>query len=156
MIGCAVSSDALSDTLGLMRFLAIDLGDKRTGTATGDDETGLVHPGRLLALPRGPALVEAISREWTHVGCDAIVIGLPLNMDGTEGPRAELTRSFGTQLGCELGVTVAYHDERLTSAAADSMLVSQGVTGRDRKARRDAMAAAAMLEDFLHLRRSSR
>jgi len=135
-----------------MRYLAIDLGDKRTGTATGDDETKLVHPGRLLTHPRGPDLIEAIARERASTGCDAIVVGLPLNMDGSEGPRAELTRAFGTQLGCDLATEVSYHDERLTTAAADAVLVEHGLTGQNRKSRRDSMAAAAMLEDFLRHR----
>ncbi|MBT7351496.1 MAG: Holliday junction resolvase RuvX, partial [Phycisphaerae bacterium] len=78
-----------------MRLLAVDLGDKRTGLATGDTETGSAFPIETLHIARGVALVQAVADAANEHGADAIVIGLPLNMDDSEGPRAAISRSFG-------------------------------------------------------------
>jgi len=69
-----------------MRYLAIDLGAKRTGLAAGDDVVGLVQPVEVVQVPRGPALLDALARAVDRHGPDALVVGLPLNMDGS-GPR---------------------------------------------------------------------
>ena len=65
--------------------LAIDLGDKRTGLAIGDDETSLVTPYEVVETPRGPALLDALAKHVEETAPDALVIGLPLNMDDTDG-----------------------------------------------------------------------
>ena len=78
-----------------MRFLAIDLGDKRTGLAIGDDETKIASPLTVIEIVRGDALIDAIADSIKDHAPDAIVLGLPLNMDGTEGPQAKLVRDFG-------------------------------------------------------------
>jgi putative Holliday junction resolvase len=70
-------------------------------------------------------------------------------MDGTEGPRARLTRAFGDSIAEQGGRKVHFHDERLTSAAADWSMAMSGLTHKQKKARRDALAAAAMLQGFL-------
>ena len=132
-----------------MRYLAIDLGDKRTGLAAGDDVTGVVTPLVVLEVPRGDALVEAVSRAAAEHRPDALVLGLPLNMDGTEGDRARLTRVFGTALATRSGLPLHYQDERLTSDAASERLARSGRTHRQKKAIRDALAAAEILRDFL-------
>ena len=82
----------------MTRLLGVDLGDKRTGLAAGDTETASVFPLSTLHVPRGEALVAAVATEAAQHDAEAIVLGLPLNMDGTEGPRATLTRTFGEQL----------------------------------------------------------
>lgn len=146
-----------------MRFLAIDLGDKRTGLALGDDETGpeLVMPVGLvetpIALRGGEALVTAIVRAIEqHLGGPrtpgALVIGLPLNMDGSEGPRARLVREFGARVSASSGREIFYQDERLTSVEAEWSLDRSGLTHSQKKKRRDALAAAAILRDFLRER----
>ena len=136
-----------------MRFLAIDLGNKRTGLAIGDDETRLASPLTVLQVARGEALIDAIGRVVKEQAPDAIVLGLPLNMDGTEGPQAKLTREFGEQLHKRCGLRVHYHDERLTSFAADQQMAGTGRTHKQKKRLRDALAAAEILRDFLeHLK----
>lgn len=141
-----------------MRYLAIDLGDKRTGLALGDDVTRVVTPLDVLEVPRatgdGAALLEALVKAaQAHLGpprADVrLVLGLPLNMDGREGPRAALARDFGLRLASRTGYTVAYHDERLSSAKADWTMARSGLTRGQKKARRDARAAAAILADYL-------
>ncbi len=133
-----------------MRFLAIDLGDKRTGLAIGDDETNLASPLTVIEVARGDALIDAITDSINDHAPDAIVLGLPLNMDGTEGEQAKLVREFGEQLHKYCGLEVHYHDERLTSFAADQQMARTGRTHKQKKRLRDALAAAEILRDFLN------
>jgi putative Holliday junction resolvase len=132
-----------------MRYLCLDLGDKRTGLATGDDETRVVTPaGMLQASPGGDLVAEVLAAIEMH-GPDAIVLGLPLNMDGTEGTRARRARDFGKQLGARTDRPIHFQDERLTSFAADQELAGSGRTHKEKKSLRDALAAAEILRDFL-------
>ncbi|MGA0172320.1 MAG: Holliday junction resolvase RuvX, partial [Phycisphaerales bacterium] len=101
------------------RYLAVDLGGKRTGLAVGDDLTRIASPVDVLEIPPGPRLVEAILGAIREHGPDAIVVGLPLNMDGTEGDAAKQVRAFGDLLVSATSLPVEYHDERLTSRAAE-------------------------------------
>ena len=132
-----------------MRYLAVDLGDKRTGLAIGDDETRLASPLTVIEVARGEMLIDAIADSIKEQAPDAIVLGLPLNMDGTEGPQAKLAREFGEQLQKRCGLEVNYHDERLTSFAADQQMAGTGRTHKQKKRLRDALAAAEILRDFL-------
>ena len=132
-----------------MRYLAVDLGDKRTGLAIADDETKVASPLTVIELPCGDPLLEALTNAVDEHTPDAIVLGLPLNMDGTEGPQAKLVREFGEQLHKCCGVDVHYHDERLTSFAADQQMAGTGRTHKQKKRLRDALAAAEILRDFL-------
>lgn len=135
-----------------MRYLAIDLGERRTGLATGDDETGFATPYDVITTgsdaQRLAELVKVIGREEP----DAVVVGLPLNMDGTEGPGAKRARALGAAIAQRCGVTVHFADERLSSAAADDQMARTGLTHGQKKARRDALAAAAILRGFLAMR----
>ena len=132
-----------------MRYLAIDLGDKRTGLATGDDDTKLVSPAGVLVIPRGQALVDAILKSISEHEPGAIVIGLPLHMDGTEGDRAKIAREFASDLTKHCDLPVHLQDERLTSYAADQRMARSGRTHKQKKQLRDALAAAEILRDFL-------
>jgi putative Holliday junction resolvase len=132
-----------------MRYLCLDLGDKRTGVAAGDDETGVAAPVGVLQVPLGDRLLTAVLDAVEAHGPDAIVLGLPLNMDDTEGPRARLVREFGRQLAAHTDRPVHYQDERLTSHAAEGQLAGSGRTHKEKKELRDALAAAEILRDFL-------
>ncbi len=139
-----------------VRFLCIDLGDKRTGLALGDRVTGLVSPAGVIETPiaerAGEALLDAIAAAIDEqVGKSAceLVVGLPLNMDGTEGPRAKIVRAFAARIAARTGRAVRFQDERLTSADADWSMARSGMTHKEKKKRRDALAAAAILRDFL-------
>lgn len=135
-----------------MRYLAIDLGDKRTGFAVGDDFTRMASPVGMAELPVGPRLIEAIAQVIREHEPGAIVIGLPLNMDGTEGDAAKRVRAFGEQLAATIGLPVHVQDERLTSYAADQRMAQTGRTHKQKKQIRDAIAAAEILRDFLDTR----
>ena len=81
------------------------------------------------------------------------MLGLPLNADGSEGPRARRTRKFGVSLQDATDVPIYYQDERLTTYAANQRLAGTGRTHRQKKAARDAIAAAEILQDFLRNRK---
>jgi putative Holliday junction resolvase len=132
-----------------MRYLAIDLGDRRTGLAAGDDVVRLVQPVEVIQVPRGPALLAALARAVERHGPDALVVGLPLNMDGSEGGAAKSVREFGALLAERTRLPVHYQDERLTSFEADERMARSGRTHREKRELRDALAACAILEGFL-------
>jgi putative Holliday junction resolvase len=133
-----------------VRLLAIDPGDKRTGLAIGDTVTRLVTPLEVIELPlNGDALIDALARAIAANEATRVVVGLPLNMDGTEGPRAKLVRAFGERLSAKTVAEVVYQDERLTSVEADWAMAQSGLTHKGKKKRRDALAAAAILRDYL-------
>ena len=148
-----------------MRYLCVDLGDKRTGLALGDDVTRLVSPLPTIEVPisiaDGAALLEALARAVEEqVGVAragtktpsrhaALIFGLPLNMDGTENPRTRIVRAFATRLGGRVGLEVKFQDERLTTVDADWQMARSGLTRGEKKQKRDALAAATILRDFL-------
>jgi putative Holliday junction resolvase len=141
-----------------MRLLGIDLGDKRTGIALADTVTAIATPIDLLEVPiarrDGADLLAAIMRACERELGPAttpgeIVLGLPLNMDGSEGPRAKLVRAFGARLAAATGRAVRLHDERLTSAEADGRMARSGLTHGQKNSRRDAIAAAGILAGYL-------
>jgi len=139
-----------------VRYLSIDLGDKRTGLAIGDSQTRLVSPLEVLECPidsrAGDALLEALaSAIGKQVGTAAadLIVGLPINMDGTEGQRAKGVRAFAARIAQRTGRAIHFQDERLTSADADWSMARSGMTRKEKKTRRDALAAAAILRDFL-------
>lgn len=139
-----------------MRYICFDLGDKRTGVAVGDAETRIVSPidqiEVSISADNGNALLDAIDRavkEHLGAGRGEIVVGLPLNMDGTEGPRAIAARATAARIAARTSRRVHLFDERLTSAEADWSMAGSGLTHGQKKQRRDALAAAAILRGFL-------
>lgn len=142
------------------RFLCIDLGDKRTGLAIGDDQTRICSPLTVLEVPiaerQGDALIEALLKavndQFSPYAQVVLVFGLPLNMnDASEGPRAKLVRAFAERLSAKLSPKrpVRFQDERLSSVDADWQMSQSGLTHKQKKQRRDALAAAAILRDHL-------
>jgi putative Holliday junction resolvase len=138
-----------------VRYLAVDLGAKRTGIAAGDDVTRLVQPVEVLQVPRGPALMDALAKAVDRHGPDALVLGIPINMDGTEGAAAKDVRAFAAELVARTGLPVHLQDERLTSFEADARMAQSGRTHKQKKELRDALAAAAILEDWLDAKQGS-
>lgn len=139
-----------------MRYVGVDLGDARTGLALGDSFTRIASPLGVVEVAlagAGEGLIEAlagvIEREAGTGRGVTLVVGLPIHMDGTEGKRATSARGLGVRLGARLGLPVVFFDERLTSAEADWKMARSGLTRGQKKARRDGIAAAAMLGTFL-------
>lgn len=132
-----------------MRYLAIDLGGKRTGLAVGDDDSGIVSPLGVIEAKADAQRFEAIAKHVAREGAAALVVGWPVNMDGSVGPAARRARSFAEALGAATGLPIHLHDERLSSAEADEQMARSGLTHGQKKARRDALAAGAILRAFL-------
>ncbi|MBB6429336.1 Holliday junction resolvase RuvX [Algisphaera agarilytica] len=135
-----------------MRFLSIDLGGKRTGLATGDDETGIVSPLDVIVTSNEEERLRQLGKFIEDEQPDALVLGMPFNMDGTLGPAAAKSVALAKTLTERFGLPVHPMDERLTSATADQQMAQSGLTHGQKKARRDALAAAAILRDFLEAR----
>ena len=133
----------------IARFLAIDLGDRRTGLALGDSLTNIVSPIGTINATKGPALLAALKKVLEENAPDEIVIGLPLNMDESEGAASKAVREFALQIAQLTNKPIHLHDERLTTFEADSRMAQSGRTHAEKKALRDSLAAAAILEDFL-------
>ena len=136
----------------IARFLALDLGDRRTGLALGDSLTNIVSPIGTINVAKGPALLVALKKVLDENAPDEIVIGLPLNMDESEGAASKAVREFALQIAQLTNKPIRLHDERLTTFEADSRMAQSGRTHAEKNALRDSLAAAAILEDFLRAR----
>ena len=137
-------------------LLGIDYGSKRIGLAVGNTDQAIATP--LSVVDAGASLddsVRAVQSAAEEYGVHEFVLGLPLNMDGTEGPQAGVIRSFGKRLKRRLQKDVHYWDERLTSRAADELLSPANLTNKKRKARQDAVAAQLILQTYLDARKQS-
>jgi len=134
-----------SEDLFMGLWLGIDPGTRRVGVAAGNTDDGIASP--LTAVPAGRA-AEEIERLAAEYQAEGLVVGWPLNMGDTEGPQGRHARQFAAELARSTGRDVRLWDERLSSFAADQKLAGRLTAGK-RKARRDALASAAMLEDFL-------
>lgn len=137
----------------MARYLAIDPGAKRTGLATGDDVTGHAGPAGVIQTSDPAALLRALRSAIEEHAPDALVIGIPYNMDSTQGPAAKKALALAVLLEEHTRLPVHRFDERLTSFAAEQMLHGRELTHKQKKARRDALAATMILTDFLRTRR---
>ena len=131
-----------------MRVMAIDYGDVRTGIAV-SDQLGVLAGETFVITQRDPAaLADTIAAEARARDASPLVLGLPLNMDGTEGPRAEKARQLKALLE-DRGMTVVLWDERRTTVDAHRILRENGKREKKHRAVVDAVAAALILEGYL-------
>ena len=132
-----------------MRILAIDYGDRRIGLAVSDESAAIcgeaftIEEWDMENAARRIAGEARLRRAWT------LVLGLPKNMDGTEGPRAEKSRAFAELLRRESGLPVVLWDERRSSVEAHNILRANGKREKKHKKTVDAVAAALILEGYL-------
>jgi putative Holliday junction resolvase len=131
-----------------MRYLAIDHGQKRTGLAISDSSETLVSPHSVIETANEEELLRRISGVLDAEEIDAVVVGLPVNMDGTEGPRVRQVRQFVLMLQQRTDKPIHLHDERLSSFEADCLVGDLELTRKKKKKRLDAIAAAAILRSF--------
>ena len=137
-----------------MRILAIDYGDARTGIAI-SDATGLLAGYTTVIQSRKPEVVlQEIAALVRQYGVEELVMGFPRNMDGTEGPRAELYRAFAEQVGQVTGLNPVLWDERRTTVEAHNILHASGKRMKQHKKTVDAVAATLILEVYLTRRRT--
>lgn len=136
-----------------MAILGIDFGRRRIGLAIADSLESPALP--LITVDRASLRrdLDRIGAAIRSRGVHQIVVGLPLNMDGSEGPMARAARNFGARLGAHLGLPVDYADERLSSFEARERLKDAAV-GQYRKTPIDAMAATLILEEWLATHRN--
>jgi putative Holliday junction resolvase len=137
------------------RILALDPGEKRVGAAL-SDPTGTIASG-LPTIPFTtlPALVDAVAGLCAVNEVGEVVVGHPLNMNGTEGPKAAEARLLADALRERLGIPVILVDERLTTVMSTRILMEGGMDGRKRRGMADQMAARLILETHLERRRRS-
>lgn len=143
----------MSATLPSGRTAALDVGDRRIGIAVGDPTGFLARAAAIVDAREGAAGVLAVlDREE----CVRVVVGLPRNMDGTEGPQARKVRRFAEQLAAARpGLEIHFWDERLSSQEASLMVRRSGAKAKERRGPVDDVAAAIILQAFLDARRNA-
>lgn len=135
-----------------MRVMGLDYGDKTVGVAISDELLITAQPIETVERERTNKLrktyqrIEALIAEYE---VEKIVLGRPLNMNGTEGDRVELTEAFAEELSCRTGLEIIWMDERLTTVEANRILEETGVAHSARKEHIDKMAAAIILQTYL-------
>lgn len=131
--------------------IALDVGDVRIGVAVSDLMGITANPRETYVRKKGDAEADiAYFCDYAKKeDADAFVLGLPKNMDGTEGPRAEATRQFGSMLQQASGLPVIYQDERLTTVSAERILIEADVRREKRKQVIDKIAATIILQSYL-------
>ena len=135
----------------MKRKIALDVGDVRIGVAVSDLLGITANPRETYVRKKGDTNADiAYFCEYAkREEADAFVLGLPKNMDGTEGDRAVVTRQFGDMLQEASGLPVLYQDERLTTVSAERMLIDADVRREKRKKVIDAVAACIILQAYL-------
>jgi putative Holliday junction resolvase len=135
------------------RVLGLDYGSRRIGVAVSDPLGITAQPLPALHREGDRKDIAGIARLVSGLGVDSVVVGLPLLMNGDEGPQAVRARAFGGMLSAELSLPVTMWDERLTTAQSERHLIDSGVRRERRKEIRDSLSAMFLLQSFLDLRR---
>ncbi len=137
-----------------MRIMSVDFGDARTGLAMCDITEFLASPIGVIHEKRFEHAIEKVAAAADEHLAEAIIVGLPLNMNGSEGPRAELCREFAAKLGELVSVPIRMWDERQTTVSAAGYLNETDTRGKKRKAIIDAVAAVIILDSYLQWRKN--
>ncbi len=139
------------------RVVGLDLGSRRIGVAVSDPSGVLASPRLVLQRGRDHAADHrAIAALVQEVGAGQVVVGLPLSLDGSEGPAARLVRLELAELGAALPVPVEAHDERFSTVSADFALIGAGLKAPARRKVVDGVAAAVLLQSWLDGRAQAR
>ncbi|TDA64487.1 MAG: Holliday junction resolvase RuvX [Clostridia bacterium] len=138
-----------------MRVMGFDVGDKTLGVAV-SDPTGLIAQGLTTLRRQGGQEMQAVKELLQQYQVEGIVVGLPLNTNGTSGPQAAKTREWGRRLSEESGLPVVFWDERLSTVAAERVLLEGDISRRKRRKVIDKLAASIILQSYLDRRRLDR
>jgi putative Holliday junction resolvase len=133
--------------------MAIDYGDAHTGVALSDPTGFLAGAATTIHSRKVEVVLEELARLVKENQVEELVMGFPRNMDGTEGPRAELYRDFAARVEEATGLKVVLWDERRTTVDAHRILFESGKNAKKRKKTVDAVAAALILEGYLDFKR---
>lgn len=128
---------------------AIDLGTKTIGLAVSDRSLSFAHPRPVILRKKFSLDAETLLKALAADGAVALAVGLPVNMDGTEGPRAQASRAFVRNLERLTDLPTLFWDERLSTVAAERALIEMDVSRRKRDERIDSAAAAFILQGVL-------
>jgi putative Holliday junction resolvase len=139
-----------------MRFMGIDPGARRVGLALGDDEVGFASPHKTLQRRDDPSLLREIVAELRTNQVESVVLGLPLRMNGMEGPEAKRARALAKAIEQHGQVKVVLWDERLTTVSAERELRASGLRGDKKKSLIDQAAATLLLQSYLDARSAAR
>lgn len=139
-----------------MKIMSVDLGLVRTGIAVSDINETFAFPDSVITIRNTDKLIEKLAEKAKSLLAELIVVGLPRNMDGSEGFRAEECRLCAEKLKEASGLPVTLWDERLTTTSAHTLLSMNDTKGKKRKETVDAVAAVLILEDFLKFRKNQR
>lgn len=134
------------------RILGLDIGEKRIGIAV-SDALGMTAQGVETYVRKGESDAVYIANKARELGATTIVAGLPLNMNGTEGPAVQSVRAFMAEVQ-ELGLPVFFQDERLTTVSAERMLIEADVSRKKRRQVVDKLAAVYILTAYLDTHRA--
>lgn len=132
-----------------MIIMSVDYGDARTGVAFCDAKEVLASPYCMVNEKYKPKLVDKLAVIAADKKAEKIIIGLPVNMDGTYGFRCDECRELGDMLKRKTGIDVEYQDERLTTVIAHGYLNDNNVRGKKRKETVDAVSAVIILQSYL-------
>lgn len=135
------------------RILGVDFGDTRTGLAVSDTLGMLANGIGYVNSTYMPKTVLLVSEKAKEYGVSRIVVGLPINMNGTRGPRAEHAEEFAKLLGEATGLPIEMFDERCSTMAAHQILNFTDTRGKKRKAAVDTLSAQIILQNYLDSRR---
>lgn len=132
-----------------MRSLGLDIGDKRTGVAISDPQGILATPLAIIENKDEDATIADIIKLAERYEAECIVVGLPYSLNGSLGQQANKVTAFVSKLSQHTGVDIQLWDERLSTVAADKLMIEAGTKRNKKKQHRDAMAAAFILQGFL-------
>lgn len=132
-----------------MVIISVDYGDARTGIAACDKLQMLASPVCVIAERDRERLISKIAEIAEEKKAERFCVGMPRNMDGSFGFRADSCREFGEELQTATGIPVVFRDERLTTVSAHGILNSNDVRGKKRKNIVDAVSAVIILEEYL-------
>ena len=132
-----------------MIIMSVDVGTARTGVALSDKDEGFAFPKGVITEYNRERLIERLAQKAKELGAEMIVVGLPRNMDGSEGVRAEKSRRFKEMLEAECALPVVLWDERRSSIEAHAILHASGKKEKKHRKTVDAVAASLILEGYL-------
>lgn len=132
-----------------MKIMSVDYGDMRTGVAFSDINETLASPYTVIKEAYQPKLIDRLCEIAEKEKAEKIVVGIPKNMDGSCGFRAEACREFGKKLEEKTGKPVDFMDERLTTVMAHNILSANNVRGKKRRDTVDAVSAVMILQSYI-------
>ena len=139
-----------------MIILAVDYGDARTGLAVCDKHEMLASPVEVVHQYNKDKVIARIAEVAAEYRAERIVVGNPINMNGTQGPRSELCTEFAKNLEQTVGIPVVLWDERSTTVSAHNYLNVTDTRGKKRKNVVDAVAATIILENYLQYKKNNK